>query len=814
MTDLPSQARIVVIGGGIVGCSTAYHLARLGWKDVVVLEKNEPSSGSTWHACGATGRIRSHPAYSRISVNSVNLYARLEAETGQATGFRETASLRIATRPERRVEFERMATTAAAMGLEVRMISPAEAADMVPGMVVDDIDSVAYTPTDGQVNPSDLVQALVKGARAYGATICDHTRVTGITRKDGEITGVETDRGPIACEIVVNCAGIWAREIGAMVGAKIPLQPCHHFYMVTEKLEELPAKRPAVRDVDNVTYLIPDVGGWMAGTFETNPFAYLPNPIVFDDGYHLHDEDWDHFTPWMESLIRRLPLLAEVGVRQLVNGVEAFTPDGLFILGESFEQRKFFVAAGFNASGIGAGGGAGEALAEWIIGGEPPSDLGIFDVRRFAPFHGSEAQTRERTLEQIAKHFTFHWPFDEYTAGRPLRRSAIYDRLAANGACFGQKYGWERPNWFASAGTEPLDDNDLGSPNWFDPVGAETRAAREAVALFDMSSFGKFMVVGADAEAELQRICAGDVGKEPGRVIYTQLLNQRGGIEADLTVSRFDETTFYIVTGTGQAQRDYSHIERNMSEGANASILDVSSGFGVLAAIGPRARDLLTAAGEGDFSNAAAPTGSVREIYVAGAPCRAIRLNMMGELGWELHVPTDYMITVYDALKACGEELGLADAGYRAINALRLEKGNYVFPGDLSPDVTPLEAGLGFAVSFKKAGDFIGRAALEARREEPLTQRLLSLTVDDAEAILIGGETIRRNGAIVGYISTGGYGYTVGSYIGIGRLRDDAGIDDDWLGTGQFEIEIRQRLYPAQAHTRALYDPENSRPRA
>ena len=814
MAGFPSQARVVVIGGGIVGCSTAYHLARFGWTDVVVLEKNEPTSGSTWHACGATSRIRSHPTYTRLSSNSVDLYAGLEVETGQATGFHETGVLRLAKRPERRVEFERMATEAAAMGHEIRLISPREAADMVPGMVVDDIDSVAYTPTDGQANPSDLVQALVKGARAYGATICDHARVTGITRRNGKITGVETDRGPIACDIVVNCAGIWAREIGAMVGAKIPLQPCHHFYMVTEKQENMAENRPGVRDVDNVTYLIPDVGGWMAGVAETNPIPYLPNPIPYDDGYHLHEEDWDHFGPWMETLTYRLPALGGMGIRQLINGVEAFTPDGLFILGESPEQRNFYVAAGFNASGIGAGGGAGEALAEWIIGGEPPYDLGIFDIQRFAPFYGSEVQTRERTLELVAEHFTFHWPFNEYTAGRPLRRSAIYGRLAANGACFGQKYGWERPNWFAPAGMEPLDDNDLANPNWFDPVGAEATAAREAVALFDMSSFGKFMVVGADAEVELQRICAGNVGKAPGRVTYTQLLNRRGGIEADLTVSRLDETTFYIVTGTGQAQRDYSHIERNLSAGANASILDVSSGFGVLAAIGPRARDLLTAAGEGDFSNAAAPTGSVREIYVAGAPCRAIRLNMMGELGWELHVPTDYMVTVYDALKACGEGLGLSDAGYRAINALRLEKGNYVFPGDLSPDVTPLEAGPGFAVSFKKAGDFIGRAALEAQREAPLTRRLLSFTVDDAKAILIGGETIHRDGAIVGYISTGGYGYTVGRYIGIGRLKDDAGIDDDWLGAGQFEIEVRQRLYPAQAHTRALYDPDNKRPRA
>jgi sarcosine dehydrogenase len=815
MAKLPTQARVVVIGAGIAGCSVAYHLARLGWKDVVILEKDEPSSGTTWHACGATSRIRSHPTYTRLSNDSVDLYARLEEETGQATGFHETGVLRLAKRPERRIEFERMATSAAAMGLEIRLISPQEAGEMVPGMVVDDIDSVAYSPTDGQANPSDLVQALIKGAKMHGATVCDHVTVTGITRKNGEITGVETDQGAIACEIVVNCAGIWAREIGAMAGVKIPIQPCHHFYMVTEKVDGLAGvKIPGVRDIDNLVYLIPDVGGWMAGTIETNPIAYLPDPIPYDDGYHLHDEDWDHFGPWMEALIKRMPSLENLGVRQLINGLEAFTPDSMFILGETPEQRNFFVAAGFNASGIGAGGGAGQALAEWIIGGEPPYDLGIVDIRRFAPFYGSEEQTRIRTLEQVAEHFTFHWPFNEYPAGRPLRRSAIYDRLSTNRACFGQKYGWERPNWFAPSGMEPVDDNDLSGPNWFEPVGAECRAAREAVALFDMSSFSKFMVVGADAEAELQRICAANVGKEPGRVTYTQLLNARGGIEADLTVSRLAENQFYVVTGTGQGRRDFNHIERNMRPDAKASILDISSAFGVLAAIGPRSRELLEAVAEGDFSNEAAPTTSVREVFVAGAPCHAIRMNMMGELGWELHIPTEYMITVYDALKQAGEPFGLKDAGYRAINSLRLEKGNFVFPGDLSPDVTPLEAGLGFAVSFKKPDDFIGRAALEAQRAKPLTRRLLAFTTPDPEALLIGAETIHRDGKVAGYLSTGGYGYTVAGQIGIGRLHDEAGIDDDWVSSGSFEIEVRQKRYPATALFRPLYDPENKRPRA
>lgn len=811
---LPEEARAVVIGGGIVGCSAAYHLARLGWKDTVLIEQYEPSAGTSWHACGAVSQLRSAVCFTRISTDSIALYERLEAETGQATGFHRNGGLRLAKRKERRMEFERFATTAAAMGLEVDIITPKEAAALVPGMVVDDLDCAAYTPSDGHANPSDLVQALAKGARQHGATIVSGVRATGIRRKNGALVGVETDRGAIACEAIACCAGIWSQELGRMVGAKVPIQPCHHFYLVTEPVPGAKRDGPGVRDVDNLTYILPNVGGYMCGAFETNPIPFLEQPIPPHHDYKLYAEDWDHFGPWMEPILRRMPSLKEIGIRKLINGLEAFTPDTLPILGEAPEQRNFFVCCGFNASGIGGGGGAGKALAEWIVSGEPPYDLGAVDIRRFADFYGSERQTRVRVVEAIAEHFAFHWPYSESKAGRPLRRSPIYERLKANGASFGHKSGWERPNWFAPKGVEPVDSGGILDPNWLPCVAAESKACREAAVVFDLSSFAKFTLAGPDAESALQRICAGNVGRDPGKVVYTQMLNARGGIEADLTVSRIAEDEYYIVTGTACGVHDRSHIRRNLSKGARVTLIDVSSGYGTLAVMGPKSRELLQGITEGDLSKAAFPFAAVREIYVAGAPVRALRIGMVGELGFELHVPSEYMVTVYDALKEAGEGFGFKDAGYRAINGLRLEKRNYVYPGDLSPDTTPLEAGLGFAVSFAKNTDFIGRAALERQRGTTLGRRLALFALDDPKAVLIGNETIYRNGAVVGYTTTGGFGFTLGKPLAIGLVKDARGIDEGWFANARFEVEVCRKRYPATASLKALYDPENRRPLA
>jgi 4-methylaminobutanoate oxidase (formaldehyde-forming) len=812
--DLPRHARAVVIGAGIVGCSTAYYLAKLGWTDTVLLEQYEPSAGTTWHACGAVSQVRSSTAFTRLSMDSIALYERLEAETGQATGFHRNGSMRIAKRPERLMEFERFATTSAAIGVEVEIITPERVAELVPGMRVDDLDSAAYTPKDGHGNPSDIVQALAKAARQQGATIVSGVKVTGIRRKDGVITGVETDRGVIDCEIVACCAGVWSPEVGRMVDVAIPTQACHHFYLVTEPVEGARRDGPGVRDVDNLTYILPNVGGYMCGGFEPNPIPFLEDPIPPHHEYKLYEEDWDHFEPLMKAILERLPTLETIGIRQLINGLESFTPDTLPILGESPEQENFFVCCGFNASGIGGGGGAGKALAEWIVEGEPPFDLNALDLYRFAPFYGSKAQTRVRTLEAIAEHFAFHWPYMEFAAGRPLRRSPIYERLKARGACFGQKTGWERPNWFAPEGVEPVDSGDVANPNWFPHVGEEHRACREGVVVFDVSSFGKYLVTGPDAEGLLQRLCAANVGKAPGRATYTQMLNKRGGILADLTVSRVADDAFYIVTGTGCAVRDLTHIRRNIDAGARVSVAAVTLKYGVLGVMGPKSRALLESIVEGDLSNEAFPFAHMREVYLAGAPVRMVRLSLVGELGFELHVPADYMATVYDALTEAGAAFALADAGYRAINGLRLEKGNFVYPGDLSPDVTPLETGLGFAVSFAKNADFIGRAALEAKRNEAPTQRVATVSVDDLEAILIGGETLFREGKVAGYLTSGGFGYTVAKHLGIGRVRDEGGIDEATLERADFEVEVCRRRYPARLHTKPVYDPDNARIRS
>jgi len=811
-SPIPRAARAVVIGGGVVGCSTAYHLARLGWKDTVLLEQYEPSAGTTWHACGAVSQLRSAVCFTRISTDSIALYERLESETGQATGFRRNGGMRIAKRPERRMEFERFATTAAAQGLEVQIITPEEAGELVPGMAVDDLVCAAFTPSDGHVNPSDLVQALVKGAKQQGATIVSGVKVTGLRRRNGAIVAVEADQGAIECEVVACCAGIWSREIGAMVGAKVPIQACHHFYLVTEPVKGAKRDGPGVRDVDNLTYVLPNVGGYMCGAFEADPIPFLQSPIPPHHDYKLYDENWDHFARYMEPILHRMPSLTENGIRKLINGLEAFTPDTLPILGESPEQRRFFVCCGFNASGIGGGGGAGKALAEWIVGGEPPYDLGAVDIARYADFYRSERQTRVRVLEAIADHFAFHWPYSEAHAGRPLRRSPIYERLKANGACFGQRSGWERPNWFAPQGVEPVDSPEVLNPNWLTHVAAESKACRERVALFDLSSFAKFALVGKDAERVLQRLCAGNVGREPGRVIYTPMLNARGGIEADITVARIAEDEYYIVTGTACGVRDRTHIGRNIPAEARAALVDVSSGYGVLVLMGPRSRELLQGLAEADLSNAGLPFASVREAMVAGAPVRIIRMSMMGELGFELHTPAEYMLTVYDALKEAGRAFGLKDAGYRAINSLRLEKRNYIYPGDLNADLTPFEAGLPFTVSFKKNTDFTGRAALEKARSEPLHKRLALFALEEPEVMLIGNETIYRNGHVAGYTTSGGHGFTVGRPLAIGLVRDKDGVDERWFASGSFEIEVCLKRYRATASLKALYDPDNHRP--
>lgn len=810
-SPLPSQARVVIIGGGIVGCSVAYHLARMGEKDVILLERNQLTSGSTWHAAGAIGQLRASANITRLLGYSVDLYDRLEEETGQATGWVRNGSLRLARTPERIAEFERAATTARSFGLEFDMIGPEEVLQHVPVLDLDGVQAAAFVPSDGVGNPSDITMALAKGARMNGARLFEGCRVTGIEVENGAASAVNTDQGRITCEIIVNCGGIWAPELGRMAGVNVPLQPAYHQYFVTETIEGLARHIPTIRDPDLQTYFKEDVGGLQVGGYEFNPIPYDVPVIPEGHEFKLMEPMTEHFEPTMLNAIKLVPALETAGVKAWFNGIEAFTEDGMFILGEAPEVKNYFVGAGFNAFGIAAGGGAGRALAEWVLEGEPAFDLWAADIRRFGGLHGSRRTVMARSLEGQAAHYAMGWPHHENLAARPLRRSPLYGALKAQGACFGSKLGWERPNWFAPSGVAPEDIPSFDHPNWVPHVAAEHRAVREAAGVFDQSSFAKFMIEGPDAEAELQRLCANDMARKPGSVIYTQMLNQRGGIESDVTFCRLAPDQYYMVTGTGYGPHDETHIRRKLHPDSRVNVREVTSANATISVMGPRARDILQPLAEADLSSAAFPFGTCQQTFIAGAPVLAVRLTFVGELGWELHVPSEYALTLYEAIWQAGAEHGLVNAGYRAIDSLRLEKGYRLWAADIGPDFTPYEAGLGFAVRMKKDADFIGRDALVAAGNAPLNRRLLTFTANPS-VVLLGRETIYRDGKRVGWLTSGGLGHTIGHAIGLGYVRSDEDLSDDAsLLSGEYELEVRTRRVPVKAHLTALHDPENNR---
>lgn len=808
---LPSHAEIIVIGGGIIGCSTAYHLARDHKADVVLLEQGKLTSGSTWHAAGLVGQLRSSASITRALKYSVELYRELERETGLATGWKITGCLRLATNQDRWTEFRRLATTAKSFGMEMHLLSPAEVKAMWPLMNVDDLVGASWLPTDGQASPSDITQSLAKGARMHGAQLHENTRVVGFDMRGDRITAVKTDKGDIACEKVVNCAGQWARQVGAMAGINVPLQPVKHQYIITEKIEGLATDAPTIRDPDRRTYFKEEVGGLVMGGYEPNPQAWTTGDVPADWEFRLFDDDFDHFEQHMAEAIQRVPALETVGVKQMINGPESFTPDGNFILGTAPECRNMFVGAGFNAFGIASGGGAGWVLAQWVVDGEAPLDLWVVDIRRFSGMHRDRQWVSDRTLEAYGKHYTVAFPHEEYESGRPRIVSPLYQRLKEHRAVFGSKLGWERPNWFAPEGSAARDEYSMGKQNWFEAVGDEHRHVREAVGIFDQSSFAKYELSGSGALSALDRICANDVGKPAGRLTYTQLLNTRGGIEADLTVARLGDDRFYIVTGTGFRTHDLAWISDHIDEGTDVTLTDVTEDFGTLSLMGPRARDVLAAVTEADVSNAAFPFGHVREIALAGHTVRALRVTYVGELGWELHMPIDATGDVFDALLAAGREHAIRPIGYRALESLRLEKGYRAWGSDITPNDTPFEAGLGWAVKLKRNTDFLGRRSLEAIATKPLGKRLACFTVDDPEIVLLGRETIWRNGEPVGYLTSGGFGYTVGKPIGYGYVRNAEGISDEYLTSGSYELAVAMERTKAKIHMEPLYDPAGER---
>jgi 4-methylaminobutanoate oxidase (formaldehyde-forming) len=804
----------VIIGGGIVGCSTAYHLAALGWTDTVLVERHKLTSGSTFHAAGLVGQLRSSANITQLLGYSVDLYKRLEGETGQATGWKMNGGLRLACNPERWNEVKRQATTAKSFGLEMHLLSPKEAQDLWPLMTVDDVIGAAFLPTDGQANPTDITMALARGARQAGATICEDTEVLTIEVTDGVIKAVVTSQGRIECSVVVCCAGQWTRSLAATVGVNVPLVSVQHQYVITTPFSPtVPRDLPTLRDPDRLTYYKEEVGGLVMGGYEPNPIPWATEGIPDDFNFKLLDADFEHFAPTMELAMGRVPALQSAGINELINGPESFTPDGNFILGEAPELQNFFVGAGFNAFGIAAGGGAGMALAEWVHRGVAPYDLWVVDIRRFG--RNDTDWVRTRTLEAYGKHYTMAWPHEEHDSGRPCRTSPLYSRLVADGASFGEKLGWERPNWFASSerGESPRDVYSYERQNWFEAVGREHRAAREAAVLIDQTSFAKFALKGPDALPALNWICSNNVDKPVGSLTYTQMLDDSGGIQSDLTVCRVAHDEFYIVTGTGFATHDFDWIQRGIHarmNGINAQLFDITSANTVLSLMGPRSRDILQTVTRADMSNAAFPFGTQQVIGIAGCPVRALRVTYVGELGWELHLPVEYATTVYDVLMSVGAEHGLVNAGYRAIESCRLEKGYRAWGSDIGPDHTPIEAGLSWAVKLRSGVEFRGRSAVAAQRANGVRKMLAGFTCDPG-AVLLGRETIYRDDVRVGWLTSGGYGYTIGRSIGYGYVRNPDGVTEDFVTDGRYELEVAGERVAAEVSLRPFYDPTNAR---
>jgi 4-methylaminobutanoate oxidase (formaldehyde-forming) len=808
---LPTQAQIIVIGGGIIGCSTAYHLARDHKADVLLLEQGKITSGSTWHAAGLVGQLRSSASITKVLKYSVDLYKGLAAETGLDTGWKMTGCLRLATTQDRWTEYKRLATTARSFGMDMELVSADEVKRMWPLMDTSDLIGASWLPTDGQASPSDITQSLAKGARMHGAKIVEGVTVTGFRMDGRRITHVETTQGDIACDKVVNCGGMWARQLGAMAGVAVPLHPVKHQYIITEKIDGLSPDAPTLRDPDRRTYFKEEVGGLVMGGYEPNPQGWVTGDIPPNWEFRLFDDDFDHFGQHLEQAIARVPALEHTGVKQMINGAESFTPDGNFILGPAPECDNMYVGAGFNAFGIASGGGAGWVLAEWVMRGEAPLDLWAVDIRRFSGLHRDRDWVATRTLEAYGKHYTVAFPHEEYDSGRPRITSPLYARLQAKGAVFGSKLGWERPNWFAPAGVEARDHYSMGRQNWFGPVGDEHAHVRAHAGVFDQSSFAKYELSGPKAAEALEAICANRVARDVGRLTYTQLLNSRGGIEADLTVARLAEDRFYIVTGTGFRTHDFGWIADHLPK-TGVSFEDVTEGWGTLSLMGPRARDILAAVTAEDVSNAALPFGSARTLTIAGVKVRALRVTYVGELGWELHCPINQLGEVYDALMAADPDL--RPVGYRALESLRLEKGYRAWSSDITPNDTPFEAGLGWAVKLKTSTPFLGRAALEASQGKPLTKSLMTFTVEDPAAVLVGRETILRDGQAVGYLTSGGYGYSIGKSIGLGYVRHEAGVTEPWLTAGRYALVIAGAETPATLSLKPLIDPEGARIKA
>lgn len=807
---LPKQARVVIIGGGIVGCSVAYHLTKLGWKDVILLERKVLTCGTTWAAAGLVGQLRATETLTKLAAYGAKLYAGLEEETEQATGYITNGSLMAARTEHRKHEYDRAMAKARAFGVEMHRLDFAEARKLWPLMATDDLTAVYYFPKDAQTNPVDTTQALAKGARMGGAKIFEDAAVTGIKVKNNVIRGVSTEQGDVDCEYVVICGGMWSRELARKIGVSLPLFAAEHMHIVTKPLEGMYKGMPSLRDMDGYVYFREEVGGILMGGFEPKAKPWGMKGIPDNFQFTELNEDWDQFEIFMENAITRCPALASAEVRHLTSVPESFTPDTAYMLGEAPGVRNFFVATGMNSVGIASAGGAGRAVAEWMVNGHPTEDLWDVDVRRCHAWQINKRYLSDRVVEAVGNLYAHHWPYKQPHTARPVRCSVLHDRLKARGACFGVVAGWERANWFAPPGVESKYEYSWERQNWFSYSAEEHLSVREGVGVYDLSSMANFLLQGRDAEAVLQSICANDAAVAPGKVVYTQLLNERGGIEADVTVTRLSENSYFIVTAGAAETRDFDWISRHIPEYARAVLTNVTSAHAMLGVMGPKSRELLSKLTDADLSNQAFPYGTAQIIDVAYARPLVLRMSYVGELGWELYIPAEFAASLFDALMAEGESLGLKLVGLHAVDSLRLEKGYRHWGSDISPDDTPFEAGLGFAVKLDK-GDFIGRKALVERRNKIQTRRLAMFILQDPEPLLYHDEPIYRDGRLAGTITHGAYAHSFGGAMGMGYLENPEGATDGWIQSGRYEVDVEGKMIPAKVYLKAPHDPEGRR---
>ncbi len=809
---MEDRARVVIVGGGIGGCSLAYHLAKLGLSEVILLEKGELTSGSTWHAAGLCTQFNASLNLTKLLMHSLELYRSLEAETGQAVGLHEVGSIRLASTRDRMDEFRRAQGRARVAGLPFELIGPEEIHELAPLLSLDDVLGAAYLPTDGHVDPAGVTNAMAKGATALGARIERRTRVTGLSPTTDGGWEVQTDRGgTITCEILVNAAGMWATEVGRMAGTPLPIVPLEHEFLVTDRIEAvagLPREIPVVRDPDRSFYVRAEGDGLIVGPFEPEPRAWAVDGIPSDFEERLLEPDLERLGGVLALATDRVPALAEAGIKSVVNGPDGYTPDGRCLMGWVPGVRNLFVLAGFSIFGIVFGGGAGRYAAEWIVDGQPSDDMWDVDVRRFGPYASAPPYLVAKALDVYAREYAIHFPDEEHAAGRPLKTDPLYDRLDARGAVFGFRFGWERPLWFAPPGIEPRDVPTFRRPSWFEHVGRECRAVRERVGVLDQTSFAKYEVRGPGASALLDRLCANALPDRDGQIVVTQMLTERGGIECDLTVTRLAPDRYYVVGAAATETHDLAWIERHLPDDRSVTLENVTARTGVLTIAGPRSRELLQVLTSEELSNEAFPYMTARTLWLGSAPVLAMRLSYVGELGWELHHPIEYLRHLYERLAEAGEGVGLVDFGYRALDSMRLEKGYRLWGADISPDHTPLEAGLERFVRLDK-GDFIGREALLRQREEGIQRTLTCLTIEVDDAIPYGTEPILAEDTVVGYVAAAGYGHVVDAAIALGYLP----VEQASPGTA-LSVEILGERRPARVVTAPLFDPENARLRS